>query len=80
AVAAYARECQLANITTNWLSDARIQSVCRNAQYGQCLGGAAYSDCAPKCSQTCHQLTISGQTCSERECIAGCSCPSQTYL
>ncbi|CAF5199860.1 unnamed protein product, partial [Rotaria magnacalcarata] len=40
AVAAYARECQLANITTNWLSDARIQSVCRNAQYGQCLGGA----------------------------------------
>ncbi|CAF3426792.1 unnamed protein product [Rotaria socialis] len=80
AVAAYARECQLANVTTNWFNDARIQSACRDAQYGQCLGGAAYSDCAPKCSQTCHQLTISGQTCSERECIAGCSCPSQTYL
>ncbi|CAF4434294.1 unnamed protein product, partial [Rotaria sp. Silwood2] len=80
AVAAYARECYLANITINWLSDSRIQSACQDAQYGQCAGGAAYSDCAPKCSQTCHQLTTKSQTCYERECIAGCSCPSQTYL
>ncbi|CAF4582630.1 unnamed protein product, partial [Rotaria sp. Silwood1] len=80
AVAAYARECYLANVTINWLTDSRIQSACQDAQYGQCTGGAAYRDCAPKCSQTCHQLTTKSQTCYERECIAGCSCPSQTYL
>ncbi|CAF0996864.1 unnamed protein product [Rotaria sordida] len=80
AIAAYAHECHLANITINWLTDSRIQSACQDAQYGQCTGGAVYSDCAPKCSQTCHQLTTKSKTCYERECIAGCSCPSQTYL
>lgn len=79
-IAAYARECRLANININWLTNPTIQSVCQTAQYGQCTGGAAYSDCAPKCSQTCQQLTNANQTCYERECIAGCSCPGQTYL
>lgn len=80
AVAAYARECQLANIPINWINDPRIRTVCQDSQYGQCTGGAAYSDCAPKCAQTCQQLTTKTQQCYERECIAGCSCPSQTYL
>ncbi len=79
-VVAYARECQLANVTINWLSDPNVQSACQAAQYGQCTGGAAYTDCAPKCSQTCYQLANINQTCYERECLAGCSCPSQTYL
>ena len=79
-ITAYVRECRLANITLDWLTDSRIQSVCQDASYGQCKGGAAYSDCAPKCAQTCYQLTTTNQTCYERECIAGCSCPSQTYL
>ncbi len=25
-------------------------------------------------------MTTTNQTCYERECIAGCSCPSQSYL
>ena len=79
-VAAYTRECRLANITINWLGNPVLQSACQAAQYGQCAGGTAYSDCAPKCSQTCQQLTNVNQTCYERECMAGCSCPSQTYL
>ncbi|CAF3556554.1 unnamed protein product [Adineta steineri] len=80
AMAAYARECSLANYTCNWLADSKCQSVCQDAQYGQCTGGAVYSDCAPKCTQTCDQITTKNQTCYERNCIAGCSCPKGTYL
>ena len=80
AAAAYARECRLANVTIDWMSNTRLQTICQDAQYGQCTGGAAYSDCSPKCSQTCTQLANVNQTCYERDCIAGCSCPSQSFL
>lgn len=80
AVAAYARECRSANVTLPWFTDSKLQSICQDVQYGQCTGGAAYSDCAPKCAQTCNQLTTKNLTCYERPCIAGCSCPSQSYL
>lgn len=80
AVAAYARECQMANVSVNWMADSRIQSYCQDAQYGQCTGGAAYSDCAPKCDQTCSQVANANQTCYERDCIAGCACPRDSYL
>ena len=80
AVAAYARECRLANVTLGWFTESTIQGICQDAQYGQCTGGAIYSDCAPKCTQTCSQMTTGNQTCYERECVAGCSCPGNTYL
>ena len=78
--AAYARDCRLANVVLDWFSDPDLKKICQDAQYGQCTGGAAYSDCAPKCSQTCYQMANSNQSCYERECIAGCACPSQSYL
>ena len=80
AIAAYARECRLANVTLSWLTESAILKVCQDAQYGQCTGGAIYSDCAPKCVSTCSQMMNSNQTCYERECTAGCSCPSNSYL
>ncbi|CAF3508414.1 unnamed protein product [Didymodactylos carnosus] len=77
--AAYARECRLNNITLDWLSNADMKTACQSAKYGECIGGSAYTDCAPACANKCKDLATN-QTCYERECVAGCSCPNQLYL